>query len=94
MAAAPKTQGPASYFPSIEVTYGRPVNHRLAFLATMQGMNLMEMVAVLTSEHDHRASLRLASVQEATARGRPLIAGFGERFVTRPVGGSRLTPQG
>lgn len=35
----------------------------------------------------HQASLSLVSVQEAIARGRPLIAGFGERFETEPVGG-------
>lgn len=42
------------------------------------------------SEDAHRASLDLPSVREAIARGRPLIAGFGERFVTRPVGGHGL----
>ncbi len=42
---------------------------------------------VWTDAEAHRASLSLPSVQEAIARGRPLIAGFGERFETRPVGG-------
>jgi quinol monooxygenase YgiN len=42
------------------------------------------------SEASHRASLSLPAVQEAIARGRPLIAGFGERFVTSPVGGHGL----
>lgn len=42
---------------------------------------------VWVSEDAHRASLELPSVRDAIARGRPLIAGFGERFVTRPVGG-------
>jgi len=49
---------------------------------------------VWASEDDHRASLSLPSVQDAIARGRPLIAGFGERFVTRPVGGSGLAAEG
>ena len=35
----------------------------------------------------HKASLSLPAVQAAIARGRPLIAGFGERFETEPVGG-------
>ncbi len=35
----------------------------------------------------HKASLSLPSVQAAIAKGRPLIAGFGERFETEPVGG-------
>ena len=35
---------------------------------------------------DHENSLKLASVQAAIAKGRPLIAGFGTRAETRPVG--------
>lgn len=38
----------------------------------------------------HEASLALPSVKEAIAKGRPLIAGFGERFETEPVGGHGL----
>lgn len=45
---------------------------------------------VWDSEVSHQASLSLPAVQEAIARGRPLIAGFGERFVTSPVGGVGL----
>ena len=45
---------------------------------------------VWTGEDAHLASLSLPSVQEAIARGRPLIAGFGERIETRPVGGHAL----
>ncbi len=45
---------------------------------------------VWTDADAHRASLELPSVQSAIARGRPLIAGFGERFETRPVGGHGL----
>jgi len=39
----------------------------------------------------HKASLSLPSVQAAITRGRPLIAGFGERFETEPVGGHGLS---
>ncbi|MCA1248610.1 putative quinol monooxygenase [Massilia sp. MS-15] len=35
----------------------------------------------------HQASLALPAVRAAIARGRPLIAGSGERFETEPVGG-------
>jgi quinol monooxygenase YgiN len=42
------------------------------------------------SRASHQASLSLASVQQAMAKGRPLIAGFGERFETQPVGGQGL----
>lgn len=42
---------------------------------------------VWDSQETHRASLSLPSVQQAIARGRSFIAGFGERYETRPVGG-------
>ncbi|MGI4845902.1 MAG: putative quinol monooxygenase [Janthinobacterium lividum] len=38
-------------------------------------------------QDSHKASLSLPAVQAAIAKGRPLIAGFGERFETEPVGG-------
>lgn len=38
----------------------------------------------------HQASLKLPEVQQAIAKARPLIAGFGERFETQPVGGAGL----
>ena len=45
---------------------------------------------VWDSQSSHQASLSLPSVQQAIARGRKLIAGFGERFETQPVGGYGL----
>lgn len=45
---------------------------------------------VWDSQDSHRASLSLPSVQEAIKRGKPLIAGFGERFETVPLGGHGL----
>jgi quinol monooxygenase YgiN len=41
-------------------------------------------------QESHKASLSLPSVQDAIKRGRPLIAGFGARFETTPVGGHGL----
>jgi len=38
----------------------------------------------------HAASLKLPSVRAAIAKGRPLIAGFGENFPTEPIGGHGL----
>lgn len=38
----------------------------------------------------HKASLQLPQVREAMMTGRPLIAGFGERFQTTPLGGSGI----
>lgn len=45
---------------------------------------------VWDSQASHEASLSLPSVKQAIARGRPLITGFGERFVTEAVGGHGL----
>jgi len=39
------------------------------------------------SAASHKASLALPAVRAAIAKGRPLIAGFGERFETEPVAG-------
>ena len=47
---------------------------------------------VWDSRESHRNSLTLPAVQQAIARGRALIAGFGERFETEPVGGHGLNP--
>jgi quinol monooxygenase YgiN len=45
---------------------------------------------VWQDQASHQASLNLPSVQMAIAAGRPLIAGFGERYETIPVGGNKL----
>lgn len=45
---------------------------------------------VWVSQQAHKDSLSLASVQAAIAKARPVIAGFGERFETQPVGGYGL----
>lgn len=52
--------------------------------------NAIWVTEVWDSQASHQASLSLPSVQEAIGRGRPLIAGFGERFVTEPLGGHGL----
>ena len=45
---------------------------------------------VWDNQQSHRASLALPSVQQAIARGKPLIASFGEFNTTEPVGGHGL----
>lgn len=45
---------------------------------------------VWESKEAHLASLSLPSVQQAITKGRPMIAGFGERFETVPLGGHGL----
>jgi quinol monooxygenase YgiN len=42
---------------------------------------------VWDSAESHKASLALPEVKDAMSKGRPLIAGFGERFETAPIGG-------
>ena len=43
------------------------------------------------SKASHDASLSLPQVKAAIAKGKPLIAGFGDFVVTTPVGGHGLT---
>jgi quinol monooxygenase YgiN len=45
---------------------------------------------VWESQESHQASLKLAAVQDAIAKGRPLIAGFSDRAETVPLGGYGL----
>lgn len=45
---------------------------------------------VWTDKESHAGSLKLPAVQAAIARARPIIAGFGHRFETTPVGGVGL----
>jgi quinol monooxygenase YgiN len=49
---------------------------------------------VWDTQASHAASLSLPEVQQAIARGRPLIAGMQPHIVTEPVGGSGLAPVG
>ena len=46
-----KAKGPASYFPSIEKTYGHPMQHWFDVVAAHMGRKHMEIVAVLKTEH-------------------------------------------
>lgn len=49
-----KAKGPASYFPSIEKTYGHPVAHWFAILQVAGPRKHMELVALLKAEHGLR----------------------------------------
>ena len=51
MASDEKARGPASYFPSIEKTYGKPVAHWFKVLDSLQHVKHMEQVAHLKQEH-------------------------------------------
>ncbi|KRG69496.1 hypothetical protein ABB27_06510 [Stenotrophomonas terrae] len=51
MTSSEKAQGPASYFPSIEKTYGKPIEHWLQLLDTVKNKKHMEQVAFLKEQH-------------------------------------------
>ena len=50
----------------------------------------MWVTEVWENQDSHQASLSLPSVQDAIARGRPMISAFGERYETNPVAGTNL----
>lgn len=52
--------------------------------------NALWITEVWESAEAHKASLSLPTVQATINEARPLIAGFGERFETEPVGGYGL----
>ncbi|PKO05778.1 MAG: antibiotic biosynthesis monooxygenase [Chloroflexi bacterium HGW-Chloroflexi-3] len=53
-------------------------------------LNGIWITEVWQDQASHQASLSLTAVQQAIEQGRPLIAGFGERYETNPVGGHGL----
>lgn len=46
-----KVKGPASYFPSIEKTYGKPISHWMGVIDALSGRKHMEIVSALKEEH-------------------------------------------
>lgn len=51
MTETPKTKGPASYFPSIEKTYAKPIAHWMAVLEQAPTRKHMELVNLLKTDH-------------------------------------------
>ena len=51
MATQEKVKGPASYFPSIEKTYGKPIDHWMDVLKKAGPLKHMELVNPLKAEH-------------------------------------------
>jgi uncharacterized protein YoaH (UPF0181 family) len=43
--------GPASYFPSIEKTYGKPIQHWQDLVRQQQGKAHMQIVTLLKTDH-------------------------------------------
>jgi len=48
---AEKVKGPASYFPSIEEKYGKPIEYWIKQLNKVKAKTHMEQVAFLKTEH-------------------------------------------
>jgi hypothetical protein len=51
MAETAKVKGPASYFPSIEKTYGQPIAHWMDILQQAGPLKHMELVSLLKTQH-------------------------------------------
>ena len=70
----------------MEGTQGMPGNLAYIIAEDLSDPDAIWITEVWRSKADHAASLSLPSVQQAIAKGRPLIAGFGTRVETRPLG--------
>ena len=51
MISAQDLKGPATYFPSIEKNYGRPMDHWFKLVHKQNGMKHMDVVSWLNTEH-------------------------------------------
>lgn len=76
----------------LEGTTGMPGCRSYVVAADPGDANAIWITEVWDDEASHKGSLSLPAVQAAISKARPIIAGFGERFVTAPVGGVGLTP--
>ncbi|MEM8817429.1 MAG: antibiotic biosynthesis monooxygenase [Pseudomonadota bacterium] len=66
---------------------GMPGSKSYVISKDLSDENAIWITEFWDSRESHAASLKLESVQQAIERGRPMIAGFGERFEVEPVGG-------
>ena len=60
MSETPKVKGPASYFPSIEKTYGEPISHWMGILKQAGELKHLELVSLLKTHklgHGHANAL-------------------------------------
>jgi quinol monooxygenase YgiN len=73
-----------------ESTEGMPGCLSYIVAADAADADALWITEVWTDKDSHAASLKLPSVQAAIAKARPIIAGFGHRFETVPIGGVGL----
>jgi hypothetical protein len=66
---AEKVKGPASYFPSIEEKYGKPVEYWFKQLNKVKAKTHMEQVAFLKTKHDmgHGHAIAIVAYVKAKA---------------------------
>lgn len=64
----------------------------LSYIVAIDGSesDALWVTEIWDSSASHRSSLSLPAVQQAITKAKPLIAGFGERFETKPIGGYGL----
>ncbi len=75
MSASEKVKGPASYFPSIVVKYGQPIEHWLQLVTQRKSMKHMEIVNWLKTEHGLGHGHANAIVAHALATAGPIVSG-------------------
>ena len=66
-----RIKGPASYFPSIEKTYGRPISEWQDLIRSRYPAKHMELVAMLKSEHGVGHGHANALVAHTLAQDKP-----------------------
>ena len=71
----------------IEGTTGMPGCRSYVVAKDGADEDALWITEVWDSRDAHKASLAWPAVQQAIAKGRPMIAGFAERVETEPVGG-------
>ena len=74
----------------LEGTGGMPGCLSYIVAKDVKDENALWITEVWDSQDSHAASLKLPAVQAAIAKGRPLIAGFGDYVTTEPMGGIGL----
>lgn len=82
-----KVKGPASYFPSIEAKYGRPIEEWKEIVRRHAGMKHMELVNMLKSEHGLGHGHANALVAHALAEKTQANVGSRQHLHTRRVQG-------
>jgi quinol monooxygenase YgiN len=74
----------------LEGTGGMPGCLNYIVAKDVNDENALWITEVWDNKESHTASLQLPAVQAAIAKGRPLIAGFGDFVTTEPLGGIGL----